>query len=123
MLPCDLRPAVRGPLLGPGSGFELVAHPLDRHDAVVADFLPQLADVDVDGAVADHHLGAPHLDVDLFARDELSGRGGQQLEQRELLAREVDLAAVAPYRVAGAVDLDAARGGVSNVVFMNFLCM
>ena len=59
------------------SGLELVAHALDGDDMVVADFLAQLADVHVDGAVAHDHLAAPDAGVNLLAREELSGRGAE----------------------------------------------
>ena len=54
------------------SRFVTVAHALDRRDVAFADFLAQLADMDVDGAVADHHFVAPDAGVDLFARNQFS---------------------------------------------------
>ena len=69
-----------------GSVLELVPEPLDRRDVVVAEFLAELADVDVDGAVAHHHLGSPYPGVDLLAGEEPAGFGAQQRQQGELLA-------------------------------------
>ena len=58
---------------GSDSGLELVADALDRDDVVVTDFLAQLADVHVDGAVSHDHLAAPDAAVDFLAREELPG--------------------------------------------------
>ena len=67
------------------------------------DFLAQLADVDVDRAVADHDVRAPDPGIDLVARNEFPGALREQLQQGELLAGQGDLLSAASDRVAFAL--------------------
>ena len=75
----------------------------------VSDFLSDFADVDVDRAVADDHAVAPDTGVDLFPGKEFSGRGGEQGEQGELLARQFDTFSVADYQMSFPVDDQRSR--------------
>jgi hypothetical protein len=94
------------------SGFIFISHALDRDDAFVADLLAQLADVHVDRAVAHDDLRAPDLGVNLLAGNQLPGRRVEQVQQRELLAREGDFLSVADHRVTLAVDREPRGRGL-----------
>ena len=82
-----------------------VAHALDRMDVLLADFLAQFADVDIDRAVANDHFASPNRGVDRLARDELAGVFGEQFQEGKLLAWELNLLAPAKHRVAVGVEL------------------
>ena len=56
---------------------ELIPDALDGLDAVVADLFAELADVHIDGAVADEELVALDLAVDLVALEHLAGLADQ----------------------------------------------
>src|SRR5207302_7144583 len=72
------------------------------------DLLPYLAHEHVHGAVAVHHRIAPHVLVDLVALEHPPPRLGEQEQQLELAAREVDaLAAHERLELVGA-DLELA---------------
>src|SRR3954452_9497632 len=78
-----------------GFGGEAVADPEVGVDVAPArrgalELLAQLAHEDVDRAVAVDHRIAPHALVDLLAREHLAGGVGQQLDELELAAREID---------------------------------
>ena len=82
-----------------------VAHALDRVDVLLADFLAQFADVDIDRAVTKDLFAPPNRGVDLLARDELAGVFDEQFQEGKLLARELNLLASAKHRVAVRVEL------------------
>lgn len=100
------------------SGLVLVADALDRDDPFVADLLAQFADVHVDRAVADYHVGAPDFGVDLFAGEEFAGLRVEQVEQCELLAGKENLLTVARHGVAFAIDHNSRFGRLSRFALL-----
>src|SRR4051812_14789958 len=73
------------------------------------ELLTDLADEDVDRAVAVGHAVAPDLLVDLLAREDLAHRACQQAEHLELAAREVQTLLACVDLEARKVDLELAR--------------
>src|SRR5690606_29526223 len=75
-----------------------VTHAANRVDqaplALLLQLTPEVAHVDVDDVAAPRVLG-PHLLLDLEAVEHLAGVAGEQLEQLELLGRQLDAAPVA----------------------------
>ncbi len=61
----------------------------------VADLFAQVANMHIYRSVAHHDIGAPHIVIDLFAREESSGLRVQQRQQVELFSREHDLLSAA----------------------------
>ena len=94
-------------------GREPVADPEVRVDVAPArrralELLAQLADEDVDRAVAVDHRVAPDPLVDLLALEHLALGLGEQLDQLELAAREVDRPAADEGLELVGADLDLA---------------
>ena len=93
---------------------ELVAGAVHRHDeprllGIRFQFVSQMNDVRVDRAGVRVILIAPHRIQQAVAAERFRGMGDEVGEQGELLRRELDGAAGAPYLVAANVDLDVAE--------------
>ena len=96
--------------------FELVTHSVPSVDEFVGrctpiDLLPELADEDVDGAVAPRQPPAPDLLEQLVARQHSALVAGEGIEEPELGGRQLDVLAVdvgleAPRVDAELFDLD-----------------
>src|SRR5579863_7458461 len=96
------------------SEIKLIPHPFYGGDAIQPQFLPDLADMDVDGAVADDDLVAPDLVEDLVAQKDPTRPRSQQVEQFEFFFGEGDVCSV---------DSDLEFGGVDRQVlyFQHFV--
>src|SRR5262249_1616579 len=87
------------------------AHGADRIGVVAAiESLAQPADVDIDGALVDVNLAAPHAVEQLLAGEHASRTLHQELEQPIFGGAEVDCAAAARDPLLLAVDLEVAEG-------------
>ena len=76
----------------------------------VAELAPELAHVDVDGALVAVPVVSPPGVEQLPARQGQPAVLGERLEERELAGREIDGCAADPGFPAGEVDLDRAGG-------------
>ena len=96
--PCEL-------LLFFGLAHKLIAYALDSYDMLLANFLAQFTNVNIDGAIADNHFVAPHTSVYLLACEEFAGLRVKKLQQSKLLAWQDDSLAAFAYLVVLAVYL------------------
>src|SRR5580658_7840804 len=85
------------------------AHGADRIDGVAAvERLAQAADMDVDGALVDIDVAAPHPVEQLLAREYPAGTFHQEFEQAELGRAEIDRAGRARHALLLAIELEIA---------------
>ena len=86
--------------------YEFIADSFDGDDVFFTDFLPQLADVYVDGSLSDYHFVSPDVGIDLLPCEEFSRRGKKQVEQSKLFSGEGESSFVGDDFVPFAVDAD-----------------
>src|SRR5580698_6032129 len=85
------------------------AHGADRIDGVAAvERLAQAADMDVDGALVDIDVAAPHPVEQLLAGEHPAGAFHQEFEQAELGRAEIDWAGRARHALLLAIELEVA---------------
>src|SRR5580692_1597331 len=85
------------------------AYGADRIDGVAAvERLAQAADMDVDGALVDIDVAAPHAVEQLLAGKHPAGAFHQELEQPELGRAEIDRAGRARHALLFAIELEIA---------------
>ena len=82
--------------------------PAHGRDRVGAELLAQVADVDVDDVGAGVEVEAPDLVEQLLAGQHLAGVGHEDLGERELARRQVDLLAADGGPAGAEVEADAA---------------
>ena len=99
-----------------GRGVEAVAHAAHGRDAIVAELLPQVADVHVDHVRARVVVEPPDAAQQLLPAEHLPGMAEERLGERELPCGELDLRAVDAQPTGAQVEhavagLDRGRGG------------
>src|SRR5712691_460958 len=94
-------------------GGELIAHTPDRLNSVAqrTEFLAKPKHVSVDGAVEAAGIVAPDLLDQVIARIGSAGVGGEQVEQLELLRREVELQVADARGAADRIDRQVSLDG------------
>ena len=97
-----------------GVGLQPVADAAHRLDRVATeravDLLAQVADVDVDDVGPALERDVPGAVEKLTAREDSAGAAHEELEQRELLRRQLELGLAAPGAVRGRVEPQPADG-------------
>ncbi len=96
---------------------KFVPHPLNGSDAVNAQLLSNLSDMDIDGAIAYDHFVAPHLVEDLVAQENPTRAMRQQVQQFKFLFGQCDLVTINSYGKLLGVDADGIHGQYPGLGF------